>query len=120
SSFVLFAGGWSLLLLGGFLWLSDLRAQPTNDKAATAWWRTALLVLGTNSIFIYVLSELLASTLSWIPMHGDLSLQPWLEGPILRAIPNGAIGALTYSLLYLLVCWLPVYLLYRRRIFIKV
>lgn len=120
SSYVLFAAGWSLLLLAYFLWLSDLRTTSANSNALSAWSRTALLVLGTNSIFAYVLSELLASTLWWIPVHKCLSLQPWLEAPILRAIPNGALAALTYASLYLVLCWLPVYLLYRRRIFIKV
>lgn len=120
SSFVLFAGGWSLLLLACFLWLSDLHPPSADVKAPSAWWRTALLALGTNAIVVYVLSELLASTLWWIPLHADIRLQPWLEAPILRAVPNGALADLTYSSLFLLICWLPVYLLYRRRIFIKI
>lgn len=120
SSYVLFAGGWSLLLLAGLMWLSDLQSSSRDAQVPSAWWRTALLVLGTNAISVYVWSELLASTLWWIPVRAGLKLQQWLEAPILSAIPNGALADLTYSSLYLLLCWLPAYLLYRRRIFIKV
>lgn len=65
-------------------------------------------------------SELLASTLWSIPLRDDLSLQQWLIEWAARATPDATIGALLYSSLFTLVCWLPVHALYRRRVFIRI
>jgi predicted acyltransferase len=35
-------------------------------------------------------------------------------------IPNAAFASLLYSLAYVAVCWAPMFLLYRRRIFFKI
>ncbi len=50
SSFVLVAGGWSMVLLGGFSWLTDVREW-------VAWTRPFVWV-GSNSIALYLLSGL--------------------------------------------------------------
>lgn len=119
SSFVLFAGGWSLLLLAAFLYIADLRRAGESHTNAPGWY-TPLLVLGTNSIAAYVFSELLATPFWMIKINDNLSLQQWLSASLQHVIPNGALAALTYSLLYLAVCWLPMYWLYRHKIFIKI
>jgi predicted acyltransferase len=118
SSYVLFAGGWSLLLLAGFVWL-DLRRSPAADGNRPRW-QLALLVFGTNAIVAYMFSELLASTLWSIPLRDNLSLQQWLIEWAARATPEAAIGALLYSSLFTLVCWLAVHVLYRRGVFIRI
>lgn len=119
SSYVLFAGGWSLLLLAFFLWIADLRRAGEKHSMMPAW-HMPLLVFGTNSIFAYVFAELLQSLLDVIHAGHNLSVQQWIYAPILRMAPNGALAALIYSSLFVAVCWLPVYAFYRRRIFIKV
>ena len=117
SSYVLFAGGLSLLLLAFFLWIADLR--PALERPS--WLRQSLLVFGTNAIFAYVLSEVLASVFGTIHMSGGLNLQQWLYQEIHRVIASGAFASLTYSLAYVALCWIVVYVaLYRRRIFLKI
>jgi predicted acyltransferase len=99
SSFVLFAGGWSLLLLGIFYWLIDVREYRR--------WVFPFTVIGMNSIAIY-----------WANMMFDFglivtvftygfknSLGPW-KGLFL------AVSALAVK-------WMFLYVLYRKRIFLK-
>lgn len=119
SSYALFAGGWSLLLLAAMLYLADLLPTAA-DRSARPAWQQALLVFGTNSIFAYMLSELLASLLWAIPVAEHVSVQQWIADAITHAVPNATAAATTYSLLYLAVCWLPTWLLYRRRLFLKI
>jgi predicted acyltransferase len=125
SSYVLFAAGWSLLLLALFLWIADLRAQKESpqesrherSERSPAW--TPLLVFGTNAITAYVLSELMAAAFFTIRI-GPITLQQWLYHAIYRAIPNAAFASLLYSLGYVALCWVLVYPLYRKRIFLRI
>ena len=117
SSYVLFAGGLSLLLLAAAMALIDLpkwRAE-TRDRV----WMPAL-VFGTNAITAYVLSELLAGALYAIRMPSGISLHHWLWDRIYPAVPNAAFASLVYSLAYVAVCWGVVWLLWRKRIFLRV
>ena len=122
SSYVLWAGGLSLLLTALFIWLVDIcgngREKPTANKPAA--WLTPLLVFGTNSIAAYILSELLASAIySFAIRPGVTVVTPAYNG-VLGAIGNPAFVSLLYSLAFVLVCWIPTYVLYRRKIFIKI
>jgi len=119
SSYVLFAGGWSLLLLAAMLRLTDAR-RSTTDAGTRPPWQRVLLVFGTNTIFAYMLSELLASLLWAIPIGADRSLQQGIADVFTRHIPNGTAAATCYSLAYLAVCWLPTWVLCRNRIFLKI
>jgi predicted acyltransferase len=49
-----------------------------------------------------------------------LTIQRWLYHPIAATIPKPQIAALSYAVLYVALCYLPVLVLYRRRIFVKV
>jgi predicted acyltransferase len=121
SSYVLFAAGCSLLIFVFFMWLADIRtAKETpqeRSQRSPAW--TPLLVFGTNAITAYVLSELMAATFETIHI-GAISLQQWLYQAILKGIPDAAFASLLYSLGYVALCWVIVYPLYRKRIFLKI
>jgi predicted acyltransferase len=121
SSYALWAAGLSSLLLALFIWIVDVRnsrsATPRNKPAS---WLTPLLVFGSNSIAAYVLSELLASALGTFTLRPGVSI---VTGPyiaLLHAIGNPALVSLLYSLCFVLVCWIPTYVLYRKRIFLKI
>lgn len=120
SSFVLFAGGLSLLLLALAILVVDVRRQSGHEGGKNPLAFTVLLVLGMNAITAYVLSELLASAIAVIHVGPGESLKRWLYHGILAAMPDSGFSSLLYSLAFLAVCWVPVYLLYRRRIFIKI
>jgi len=122
SSFVLFAGGLSLLLLALSIWTVDIQnaAAGNQDRSRRTRLFTPLLVFGTNAITAYVFSELLSSTLESIHLRSSSNLQEWLYHSILAIVPHPAFASLLYSLGFVAVCWLPVYVLYSRRIFIKI
>ena len=122
SSFVLFAGGLSLLLLALSMWLVDIVRAPrtSEDRARKSRAFMPLLVFGTNAITAYVFSELLAGGIDSIPMSSGGNLQQWLYHSIHAVVPDAAFASLLYSLGFVVVCWLPVFLLYRKRIFIKI
>lgn len=122
SSFVLYAGGLSLMLLALAIWIVDARRshEKTAENKRKPLIFTFLLVFGTNAITAYVLSELLASVLAVIHVAPKLNLKHWIYGGILHWMPDSGLASLIYSLGFVLVCWVPVYLLYRKRIFIKI
>jgi predicted acyltransferase len=50
-----------------------------------------------------------------------LDVLGWVYHEILIVVPHDpALSSLVYSLCYVAACWVPVYFLYRRRIFIKI
>jgi predicted acyltransferase len=122
SSFVLFAAGFSLLLLALSIWIVDIRGerQAKADPEAHARRYMPLLVFGANAIVTYVLSELLPGVLGNIHLSSGLNLSQWADQTILRVFPDPAFASLLYSLAFVLVCWVPMYVLYRKRIFLKI
>lgn len=122
SSFVMYAGGLSLMLLALAIWIVDARRSKQKDmqNSRSPLLFTFLLVFGTNAITAYVISELLASGIGSIHVASHENLQEWFYHGILAVVPNPAFASLLYSLGFVAVCWLPVYALYRKRIFIKI
>jgi len=123
SSFVLFAGGFSLLLLAASIWLIDV---PGSEESKSKRSRrspvfTPLLVFGTNAIAAYALSELLASGLPNVHIKRGVDVLGAFYQLVLKVVPHDpALSSLIYSLSYVLMCWIPIYILYRRKIFIKI
>ena len=113
SSYVLFAAGVSLVCWALCYWAVEIKEWK---RGWTPFW----LVFGMNAITAYVISELLAPALSAIRPTGKLSLHQILYAHLFAPIHPLAIGALLYSISFVLVCWLPVFALYRKKIFIKV
>jgi predicted acyltransferase len=113
SSYVLYAAGWSLLILAVFWFFAQVR----NYRRGT--W--ILLVFGTNAITAYVISEVMADCLDNVRVGPHSNVLRWTAAHIAAVMPGWpALGSLAYSLLYVLVCWLLVLPLYRKKIFIKI
>ena len=119
SSYVLFAGGLSLLLLALCMFIVDLQ-RGSSSKTDRSPLITPFIVFGTNAIAAYVFSELLQSTLSNIRLDGGQNLQQRIYWSIEHVVPDPAFASLLYSLGFVAFCMLFVYVLYRRKIFIKI
>jgi predicted acyltransferase len=114
SSYVLFAGGLSLLLLAAAMAAVDLPKR----RPGFLW---PLRVFGTNAIAAYVLADLLEGTVYSIQLAPHYSLHHRIWDWMHAAIGDAAFCSLTYSLCFVGVCWLVVYFaLYRRGIFLKI
>ncbi|MCW5924830.1 MAG: DUF5009 domain-containing protein [Saprospiraceae bacterium] len=110
SSYVLYAGGISIILLAACVWLIDVRK-----------WRkgvTFFLVFGANPLFVFVLSEGILQTL-WYIQTSEGNAQDWLFNHSFRHIDNGKFGSLLFAMSFTFCCWLVCRWLYVRRIFIK-
>jgi predicted acyltransferase len=116
SSYVLYAAGWTLLALALCFWAVEIKGWKRG-------WTGPWLVFGMNAIIAYVFSELLASTLDAIDIHlggGRLSLHRFLFLKVFAPIGSLSIASLLYSTCFVLICAIPVTILYRRKIFIKI
>ena len=122
SSYVLLAGGLSLLLLALTMFLVDRHpsGEPDTDRHRSFRALFPFFVFGTNSIAAYVISELLAGALGSIRVGVHSNVLRWTYEHLHAAIPNASLASLAFSLLFVVVCWIPVYGLYRKRIFLKV
>jgi predicted acyltransferase len=119
SSYVLYAAGWSLVLLALCIYLIDIRGARKTD-AQTRKTYMPLLVFGTNAIAAYVLSELLPGALDLIHPHPHVPFLRWFYESILHVIAYPPMASMVYCILFVAACWLPIYVLYRRRIFLKI
>jgi len=111
SSYVLWAGGWSLLLLALLYWLCEGRHWRGR------YW-APLLVFGKNAITSYVLAEVLAGICFLVHVHGQ-PVSRLIYAHVFADVGSPAMGSALYSLFFVLVCWAPMALLYRRGVFFK-
>jgi predicted acyltransferase len=112
SSFVLLTAGCALIALATCYWICDVKLQR-------GWWTKPFVVFGTNAIAAYVLADIASSLLySWRVQSGHklLSLQDYLYRAIFGGASSKPFGSLLYSLLFVALCWLPIYFMYRKRI----
>ncbi len=100
SSFVLFAGGWSLLLLALFFWMIDIRGWRT--------WAFPFVVIGMNPITIY-----LAQGLFDFGVIATIFVQGFIDH-------TGEWQPLVWVVSVFAVKWLFLYFLYKQRIFLRV
>jgi len=117
SSFVLVAGGYSLALLTLTYWTIE---QMNWRKGWTYVW----LVFGSNAIAAYMFSELFPGVLDNIRVaggpHGHEELGAWIFMHVFAHVPNPHWAAFSYSVSFCAVCFIPVWILYRKKIFLKV
>ncbi|MGA3223233.1 MAG: heparan-alpha-glucosaminide N-acetyltransferase domain-containing protein [Acidobacteriaceae bacterium] len=116
SSYVLFAAGCTLLLLAICFYAVEIREW-------TRGWTFPWLVFGSNAITAYVFSELLAAALSTIGVRDGartIVLQQYIYQHWFFPVVNPSFGSLLYAIAFVLVCFLPVVWLYRKKIFIKI
>ena len=119
SSFSLFAGGLSLLLLALSIYVIDYKRVDRSSGAEHPAIYRPLLVFGTNSILAYMISELLPGLLGlWKTPQGNVTrtFALWLQ----HAMPVHGWPELLYGLVWVAATWLAVLPFYRKRIFLRI
>ncbi|MGN6492422.1 MAG: acyltransferase family protein [Agriterribacter sp.] len=110
SSFVLVTSGFAALLLGALYLLVDV-------KGYTKWTRPGI-IFGANAITAYVLADIWALFFYRSPFGGA----PLNERVVTSLIETGIkpeLASLLYALFFVAFNFIPIYILYRRKIFIK-
>jgi predicted acyltransferase len=116
SSYVLVAAGYSLAVLTVVFWAVEMRGWRKG-------WTWPWLVFGSNAIVAYMISELLPGAVGLIPITSGgrrNDLFGYAFSHIFAHIPDQGWAAFAYSVTYTAVCFVPVWLLYRKKIFVKV
>ena len=117
SSYVLVAAGYSLLLLTLVFWVVEVRGWR---KGWTGVW----LVFGSNAIAAYLFSELLPGVLNTVAVPNGpgqhASLNVVIFSDVFARIPNAHWAAFAYSVTFTAICFIPVLILYRKKIFLKI
>lgn len=117
SSFVLFTGGFALVMLAILFWVLEVRQWRGR-------WTTPILVFGMNAIAGFVADSLvygpgytfMAKGPTGARMNWHEAAQANLEAFGL-SMPN---ASLAYSIVSLAFCWCLLWLLWRKEIFLKV
>ncbi|HST12640.1 MAG TPA: heparan-alpha-glucosaminide N-acetyltransferase domain-containing protein [Terriglobales bacterium] len=117
SSFVFFSGGFCLLFLALLYWL-------TESKRWRRKWTMPILVFGMNAIAGFVADSLIygpgytftVTALNGTQMNWHEAAQAHLEAAGLSV----ANASLVYSLGAVLICWIMLWFLWRKQIFLKV
>jgi predicted acyltransferase len=127
SSFALYAGGLSMLLLAAFIYIVDERRlglsrinkDPANFSSHPLIYKI-LLVFGTNAILAYMISELGDNLMGSIHTSSGMTLKAATFVTIHRAVPPSDWASLLYSVAFVSLCWLAVLPFYRKRIFLRI
>jgi predicted acyltransferase len=121
SSYVLVAAGCSLLVLALLYGAMEQRGWGRKGLGKVLLW--PWLVFGANAIVAYMTSELLYEALAQIRFtdNGEAS-NPlvYIFENIFMRIADPGWRSFAYVIFYTAVCFLPAWLLYRKKIFVKV
>jgi len=116
SSYVVFTAGAALQFLGVCYWLIDVMGWKA--------WAFPGLVFGMNAIAVYVLSGILVDIMLVIRMPAaggeTTSLYSWIYQHLFVPWAGPLNGSLAFALSYIILLFGAMYVLYRRKIFLKV
>jgi predicted acyltransferase len=117
SSYVLVAAGYSLLLLTLVFWAVEVKGWRKG-------WTSVWLVFGSNAIAAYMVSELLPGVLNTVAVPNGpgqhASLNVVIFSDVFAHIPDPHWAAFAYSVTFTAICFIPVLILYRKKIFLKI
>ena len=116
SSFVVYTAGFALVFLSLLYWIIEIRGWRGR-------WTIPFLVFGMNAIVAFCFDELLWAPLFYGHVHaagGSVTTwQEYLNGQLLT-VASPANASLLFAVGTVLFCWALMWLLYRRRIFVKI
>jgi predicted acyltransferase len=117
SSYVVYTAGLALCFLGFCYWLIDIKDYKK--------WTKPFVIFGVNALALYVGSGILARVMGLIKFNDaagkTVSLQQWIfENVFLRLFEAPINASLMFAISYILFWLFLMWLLYRKRIYIKV
>jgi predicted acyltransferase len=116
STFVLFTGGFAMLLLALCYWLVDLRGWRN--------WAAPFLVFGMNAILAYALAAIVSETSIDFEFAGPggraQTLHGWLYNNFFTPYANPNNASLGFAVFFVLLILAPLWPLYRRKIFVRI
>ena len=114
-SWVLFSGAWVIWMLAAFYLVFDLWGQKLR---VLRWLAFPLVVVGMNSIVMYLMGQLMRPWTTRTCLTHFGSLLEAAYGP--AATADDMYGRLTGPTLAFVVFWLIAFWLYRKKLFVRV
>ncbi|HEY0428363.1 MAG TPA: DUF5009 domain-containing protein [Pyrinomonadaceae bacterium] len=116
SSYVVYTSGLALCFLAFCYWLIDIKDYKK--------WSKPFVIFGVNALALFVFSGLLGRIMGVIKFAGaegkPISLQKWIFESVFLPFAAPVNASLAYAVCYILFWLFLMWLLYRKRIFIKV
>ena len=115
SSYAVYMAGVALLFLGVFYWLIDVKGYTC--------WAKPFVVWGMNAIAVYVFIGIFARIMIFTNIHGPqgpISLKAYLWQNLFEPMAGPWLGSLLHALSYVALSYLFVWMLWRRRIFLRI
>jgi predicted acyltransferase len=129
SSYVFFAASLSICLLALCYRLIDTRRLSDNLKGN--WFLRPWLIFGSNAITAYVVSDFLVELTLWIKVPAGSLINPtdpsqrisgwlWTYRHLFARHNSTEITSLAFAVAFTALCFIPNWLLWRRKIFLKI
>lgn len=115
SSYCLVAGGYSMIVFAIIYWLVDVKMYR--------WATPPLVAYGVNCISVYFVSHIVASTLYVIRTgtgENLISVHEWININMFQTWLSPYNASLAFALISVLFWFVPLWIMYKNRIFIKV
>ena len=116
SSYVFFTAGLALQLLALCYWLVDIKGYRR--------WAWPFIVFGVNAIALFVGSGLMSDLMGLVKIPqadgSSLSLQPWIYQNLFLSWTTPIRASLAYAICFIVLWLFLMWLLYRKKIFVKV
>jgi len=116
GSYVLVTSGIALLTLAACYWLIDIKGYKA--------WAKPFVIFGVNALPLFVFSGIMARMLGAYRVTGadaqPVALQKWIFDNIYLSIAQPIDASLMYAISFILVWLFLMWLLYRRKLFLKV
>jgi len=117
SSYVLYTGGLAMLFLAFLLWIIDVKKLSK--------WSKPFVHFGTNPLFIFVFSGIYAKTIIYLVKFTNsegevVTGYNYLYTNIFVPIAGNMNGSLLFAISHIIFFWLLTFILYRKKIFIKI
>jgi predicted acyltransferase len=117
SSYVLYTGGLAMLFLALLLWIIDLKKLSS--------WTRPFIHFGTNPLFIFVFSIVYVKVLIYLVKFTnssglEVNGYSTLYNDVFVPLAGNMNGSLLFAISHIIGFWVLTYILYRKKIFIKI
>jgi len=116
SSYVLYTSGLALCFLGFCYFLIDIKGYKQ--------WTKPFVIFGVNALALYIGSGLMARMIGIIHVTGadgkDIALQTWIYQTIFAPLADAKTSSVMFAICFILFWLFLMWLLYRKRIYIRV
>jgi predicted acyltransferase len=112
SSYVLVSSGMAFLLLGTLYWFVDV----LNYKK----WTPFFVAFGSNAITAYVIHGVLADIMGLIQVSEDKNFRQFTYEGLVHLGLGLEAASFLWAILYVLLCFIPIWIMYKKHIIVKI